>query len=94
MRQGRKSDGFFLCFLINFAFRFRWAFLIVILLILHFLFNFPLWLIFIPLGLWIIHAFMVTLVLFLGNKAGNIDYPQKDNVNPYSKKNGDYEGFE
>lgn len=93
MRQGSRADGFFLCFLINFAFRFKWAFLVVILVVLHFALGWPWWLFFIPLGAWILHALIVTIVVFLGNKAGNLEWEHKENVNPYSKKNSDFEGF-
>lgn len=90
MRRGRRSDGFFLCFIINFAFTFRWAFLIAILLVMHFVFAWPWWLFFIPLFFWIMHALIVTVVIFLGNKAGNMTVEQKEDINPYSPKNSDY----
>lgn len=93
MKKASRDNGFVLAFLINMAFRFGWAILAVLMLILHFVINTSLWLIAIPVVAWILHALLITIVLFAGNKAGNIERYQKENKNPYSKSNSDYPGF-
>lgn len=71
-------------------FRFEWAIAAIVLLVLHFLFHWPLFLTFVALGIWVLYALFVTAVLSAANRAGNAPTPQRENKNPYSKSNTDY----
>lgn len=90
MRRTAHSHGFFLCLLLNMLFRFEWAVAAIILLVLHFLLGWPLFLTFIPLGIWFMYALTVTLVLSTANRIGNEPPIQRPNKNPYSKTNADF----
>lgn len=89
-----NDHGFLLSFLINLAFRFGWLLFAIVFLVLYFTVGWPLWLMLIPVGLWIVHALIITLIMFFGNKAGNNKNTevQKENINSYSKKNDDFPG--
>ena len=90
MRRTARDHGFLLCLFLNMAFRFEWAIAAIILLTLHFLFGWPLFLTFIALGIWVLYALFVTAVLSAANHAGNEPTPERPNKNPYSKSNADY----
>lgn len=90
MRRTAHDHGFLLCLLLNMMFRFEWAILAIILLVLHFLFRWPLFLVFVALGIWIVYALFVTAVLSAANRVGNESSPERPNKNPYSKSNSDY----
>lgn len=98
MKKADASSGFLLCFLMNLLFRSGWLVFIVVLVVLYFALAWPWWLFFIPLGVWILHALLITILVFAGNKAGNSSSPvvksNTQNVNPYSKKNSDYKGYQ
>ena len=89
MRKSASGHGFLLCLLINMMFRFEWAIIALVLLGVHFWIGFPLFFVWIALGIWVLYALFVTVVLSLGNRAGNIVDPPKPNKNPYSKSNRD-----
>lgn len=82
-----KGHGLILSIIINMLFRAYWLVLVAILLILHFVAGWPLWLIVIPIVFWILHAVIITLVLGWANTtAAAHAKPEPENVNPYSKK--------
>lgn len=85
-----KDHGFLISFLVNLAFRFEWLLLAGILWLLHVFHILPWWVALIPIGIWVLHALLVTLVLFGANRLGSAPSPVTKNVNPYSKKNSDY----
>ncbi len=71
-------------------FRFEWAIAAIVLLVLHFLFRWPLFLVFVALGIWLLYALFVTAVLSAANRAGNAPTPDRPNKNPYSSSNADF----
>ena len=90
MRKTANHHGFLVCLLINMMFRFEWAIAAIVLLVIHFLLGWPLFLVWIALGIWFLYAFFVTLVLSMANRIGNEPTPERPNRNPYSKTNEDY----
>lgn len=81
-----KGHGFLLSLLLNMVFRGFWLVLVVVLVILHFVAGWPLWLIAIPLVAWFIHALLITLVLGFATSGPTSSRPEPKNVNPYSAK--------
>ena len=72
--------------LLNMVFRGFWLVLVAVLVILHFVAGWPLWLIAIPLVAWFIHALLITLVLGFATSGPTTSRPEPKNVNPYSAK--------
>ena len=71
--------------LINMAIRAEWAVLGVVLFILHHFFpKIPVWVGFVAFAIWLFHAFLITVLFFAANKAGNQKEPVNENKNPYS----------
>ena len=81
-----KGHGFLLSLLLNMVFRGFWLVLVAVLVILHFVAGWPLWLIAIPLVAWFIHALLITLVLGFATNGPTTSRPEPKNVNPYSAK--------
>lgn len=79
-----NSGNFFLALILNLVFNLEWVIPAVILLILHFTVNLPVFWFWLALGLWIGGILIITLVL---GWAGRCSEPQapKENKNPYSK---------
>ena len=80
-----KGHGLILSVIINMLFRAYWLVLVCILLVLHFVAGWPLWLIAIPIVFWFVHALLITLILGWAND--NISGTPKlvqENRNPYS----------
>ena len=90
MRRTARNHGFLLCLLLNMAFRFEWAIAAIVLLAIHFWLGWPLFLVWIALGIWFVYALFVTAVLSAANRFGNEPTPERQNRNPYSKSNADY----
>ena len=90
MRRTAKNHGFLLCMLMNMLFRFEWAMAAIALAVVHFWLGWPLFLVWIPLAIWVLYALFVTLVLSAANRCGNAPQPHRPNKNPYSKSNADY----
>lgn len=64
MFRRKKSDGgFLLSFLINLVLNFEFAVAAIVLLVLHYTVNVPLWTVWIALGLWIVPTLIMILVL-------------------------------
>lgn len=86
MFRRKKSDGgFLLSFLINLVLNFEFAVAAIVLLVLHYTVNVPLWTVWIALGLWIVPTLITTILLFvLVGAAGGVK-SQNPNKNPYSK---------
>ena len=84
-----QGHGFVLSLLINMMFRAYWLVLVCVLVILHFVLGWPLWLIVIPIVFWIVHALLITVILGWASDSGNSPKPVQENKNPYSyKKDG------
>ena len=81
-----KGHGFLLSLLLNMVFRGFWLVLVAVLVILHFVAGWPLWLIAIPLVAWFIHALLITLVLGFATSGPTTSRQEPKNVNPYSAK--------
>ncbi len=89
-RKQSKNRGFVLSIIVNMLFRTYWLVLVCILVLMHFLANWPLWLIVIPLVCWFVHSLVITLVLGWANSKGSVKArPEPKNVNPYSYKKQD-----
>lgn len=82
-----KGHGLFLSIIINMLFRSYWLILVCILIVLHFVLGWPLWLIVIPIVFWFVHALLITLILGWANTSGGTSpKPEQKNINPYSVK--------
>ena len=90
MRRTARNHGFLLCVLINMLFRFEWAAAAIVLLVIHFRLGWPLFLVWIPLAVWILYALFITLIISMANRAGSEPTPSRPNKNPYSKTNADF----
>ena len=62
----------------------------IVFLVVHFWLGWPLFPVWICLGIWVIYALFVTAVISMANHAGNEPAPERPNKNPYSKTNADY----
>lgn len=60
-----KDRGFWISVLINMAFRYFWAFIFLLMIIIKIVFPeiYPAYLIFAPLVLWFLHGLVVTIIL-------------------------------
>ena len=85
-RRAPDNTGFILSFLINFAFRSEWGVLLVILLVVRIFWKFPLFIVFIPLVLWVLHALLVTVVFSQIARLASGPYEERPNINPYSRR--------
>ncbi|MGN0636539.1 MAG: hypothetical protein ACI4I5_10005 [Acutalibacteraceae bacterium] len=90
MRRTARGHGFLLCLLLNMLFRFEWCAAAIVYYGVHRFFSFPLFPVFILLGIWVLYALFVTVVLSLANRSGNAPVPRTQNKNPYSKKTQDF----
>lgn len=90
MRKTARNHGFLLCLVLNMMFRFEWAIAAIVLLVIHFWLGWPLFLVWIALGIWLLYALFVTLVLSAANRIGNEPPAERPNKNPYSKSNADF----
>jgi len=81
--------GFLLSFLFNLIFNAELLVLAVIALLLHIFLNFPIVIVYVLLGLWVLLALLITAGLGVLSKGTPPPSFQK-NVNPYSKKTSDY----
>ena len=81
--------GFLLSFLINLIFNAEFLVLAVIALLLHIFLKFPVVIVYVLLGLWVLLALLITLGLGVLSR-GTPPPPYQKNVNPYSKKTSEY----
>ena len=81
--------GFLLSFLFNLIFNTELLVLAVIALLLHIFLNFPIVIVYVLLGLWVLLALLITSGLGVLSR-GTPPPPYQKNVNPYSKKTSDY----
>ena len=82
--------GFLACFFVSLLYHFGWALAAVALLIVHFVKGYPLWFVFVGLGIWVVSALVSALIITFGNKNFAGPYVKQDNINPYSKSNSDF----
>ncbi|MBP5303319.1 MAG: hypothetical protein J6Z00_00275 [Clostridia bacterium] len=94
MRKYKTDHGFLLCFIVNLILNFEWSIPAWILLVMHFVLHWPLWLFFVALGGWILYILIVTSVISWVASCGNDPKPHKENANPYSKKGNPYKEVE
>ncbi len=88
--KGTGFGGFLACFFVSLLYHFGWALAAVALLIVHFVKGYPLWFVFVGLGIWVISALVSALIITFGNKNFAGPYVKQDNINPYSKSNSDF----
>jgi hypothetical protein len=81
--------GFLLSFLFNLIFNAELLVLAVIAFLLHIFLNFPMIIVYVLLGLWVLWALLITLGLGVISR-GTPPPPYQKNVNPYSKKTKDF----
>ena len=81
-----QGHGFLLSLIINMLFRAYWLVLVCVLVILHFVLGWPLWLIVIPIVFWVLHALLITAILGWANDSAVAPKPVQENKNPYSYK--------
>ena len=80
-----ESSNFFLALILNLVFNIEWVIPAVLLLILHFTVDLPLFWFWIALGLWLGGILLITLVIGWAGKCSQPPAP-KENKNPYSKQ--------
>ena len=91
MRRAAPGKGFWISLAINLAFRYQWIFPAVIFFVLHFIFPvIPIWISFIFLVLWFLHALIITIVLRLIARVPTDIHTPRPNKNPYSKSTDSY----
>ena len=88
-KKGNPGDGFLLCFLANMLFNFWWGLIAVILLILHFWLQVPLFLSLIGLFVWLGVAFINSALVIWAVSITEEETPHRENLNPYSATNSD-----
>ena len=81
--------SFLLSFLFNLIFNAELLILAVIALLLHIFLEFPMVIVYVFLGLWILLALLITSGLGVLSRS-TPPPPCQKNVNPYSKKTSDY----
>ena len=84
MKKSKKDGSFILVLVLNLILNLEWIIPAVILLVLHFLFDWPIWLFWAALGLWVGIIVIEMLVLRWAAGCGNAPEPEKKNLNPYS----------
>lgn len=83
MKKLKREGGFFLCLLMNLILNLEWTIPAWILLVLHFLLDWPVWLFWAALGLWLLVIVILTGVISFAAKCST-PTPQRENKNPYS----------
>lgn len=91
-RRASLDKGFVISLIINLLFRIEWLILSALLLILHFVVPAIPWFVcLVPVGAWLLHGFLVTLIFRLISKYENngpdVETP-RPNKNPYSRRDG------
>ena len=81
--------GFLLSFLFNLIFSAELLVLAVIAFLLHIFLSFPIVIVYVLLGLWVLLALLITSGLGVLSR-GTPPPPYQKNVNPYSKKTSEY----
>ena len=85
-RTKRKS-GFILCLLINMLLNYKGMIPAVVLLVLHFILNWSLWLSIAAFGSWLLWLILWMYLIGWTERYDNTPEPQKKNKNPYSADN-------
>ena len=86
VRTKRKS-GFILCLLINMLLNYKGMIPAVVLLVLHFILNWSLWLSLAAFGAWLLWLILWMYLIGWTERYDNTPEPQKKNKNPYSADN-------
>lgn len=89
MRRTTFSGNLILVWLLNLLLNLHWSIPAWILLALHFLLGWPIWLFWTAIVLWILLTVFFTWFIRSANKYSNIPDPVKENKNPYSATNED-----
>ena len=81
-----QGHGFLLSLIMNMLFRAYWLVLVCVLVILHFVVGWPMWLIVIPIVFWVMHSLLITVILGWASDSAAVTKPVQENKNPYSYK--------
>ena len=82
--------GFMVCFFVSLLYHAGWGMAALAMLIVHFTTVFPIWPVFLGLGIWVLSALISALIITFGNRNYAGPYVKQDNVNPYSRSNKDF----
>ena len=83
----RRKSGFILCLLINMLLNYKGMIPAVVLLVLHFILNWSLWLSIAAFGAWLLWLILWMYLIGWTERYYNTPEPQKKNKNPYSADN-------
>ena len=84
MRRVSRGHGFLISLLINMAFRAEWLVIAIVLFVLNRVLGLSIWFMVAALAVWVIYSLVVTLLLSMANRLGNVKDEPKINKNPYS----------
>lgn len=87
MRQFKRGGNFFLCLLVNMLLNIEGIIPSAVLLILHFVWDIPLWWSAVAFGLWILVILAFGFFVGWASRCASEPNPPKENKNPYSSKN-------
>jgi hypothetical protein len=82
--------GFVAAFFVSLMYNLGWLLAAVAALIVCLATGFPIWPMYIGLGIWVLSALTNALIITFGNVNGRWVRLDQDNVNPYSKSNEDF----
>ena len=86
----KRITNFIVALLFNMLLGFKWSLPAWVLLVLHFTINVPIVWFFVALGLWVLCIISGMWVIGWARECGNIPDQTKENKNPYSAKNQDF----
>lgn len=86
MKRIDPSEGFIKCFVANLLIHAGWGILSLVLLVLHFVLDWPWWLMYLSSVIWGVESLVLTALVCWGNRTGNASKKEKENKNPYSVK--------
>lgn len=86
---GTGFGGFMTAFLAGLVVRFYGILPAAGLLAAHFLVKWPLWPVWLALGLWVLYVLLTTAFIAWANAVGSEPTPERPNKNPYSETSND-----
>ena len=89
LRRFERTGNFMLYLVINLLINLEWSLPAWILLALHFILGWSIWLFVAALAAWLLWVAITMGLLGLASRLANSSEPQHENKNPYSRKNSD-----
>ena len=86
MRRTSRSGSFFVCLVFNMLLNLEGLIPAVVLLVLHYALDWPLWPTFAAVGLWVLYLIAWMAVIGWAGRCGSTSDAPKENKNPYSNK--------